>query len=36
MRLLQKELLLNECFPLWQKAMMPEVLAADFDIRDGS
>ena len=36
MRLLQKELLLEDCPPLWQKTMTAEVLATDFDIRGGS
>jgi hypothetical protein len=35
MRLLHKELLLGECPVLWQKAMTPEVLAEDYDIRGG-
>lgn len=35
MRLLQKELLLQDCPVLWQKPMTPGVLASDFDIRGG-
>jgi hypothetical protein len=35
MRLLHKELLLNECQPLWQKVMTPSILQKDFDIRGG-
>jgi hypothetical protein len=35
MRLLHKELLLEECPVLWQKPITESVLASDFDIRGG-
>lgn len=35
MRLLQKELLLEESPVLWHKELTPEALASDFDIRGG-
>lgn len=36
MRLLKKELLLDQCPVLWQKPLTTGVLASDFDVRGGS
>jgi hypothetical protein len=35
-RLLQKELLIDQCPAIWDKPLTPEVLVSDFDIRGGS